>query len=90
MEGKPPPVDQAMIQFLSEQLQQLHLDIERKEQDSINANNTVLARVMYLEICQKGNGVRAGNGGNGQQDLGLHHPENSGLLGHPLTVLRGA
>jgi hypothetical protein len=42
-----------MIQFHPEQLQQLHLDIERKEQDSIDAYNTVPARVMYLEKCQK-------------------------------------
>ncbi len=40
------PCGPGIIQFLSEQFQQLYLDLEMKEQNSIDAYNTVPARVM--------------------------------------------
>jgi hypothetical protein len=52
-EKNSPLAYQAMTQFFSDQLQQLCNDMERKEQDPINAYNIVMAMVVYLEKCQE-------------------------------------
>jgi hypothetical protein len=47
--GEFPPVGQAYVQFLMDQLQQPHMDVESKEQATINAFKTMMARVVLLE-----------------------------------------